>query len=231
MVAGNLYSEFVVLFRLAHRTRLPKGTADAHESWLERYYQQGIAEGGRVRERLSEGVYQALLTLGSGFLAHPESTKLREAFRHRGRPEERRLLLVPDHENAARQRIYTDWYSITRLRQLAGRRFTGDRHSDLFEGLKQTFLLFRDEQHAAMLGLTALDGELFGPLPAPTSKRPPAGTRISCARCSTSRLSRTRPRAAAGPSRAACAAASTTPASTSRSWARSTRACSSTTPR
>jgi hypothetical protein len=183
MVAGNLYSEFVVLFRLAQRTRLPRGTADAHESWLERYYQQGIAEGGRVRERLSEGVHQALLTLGSGFLAHPGSAQLRDAFGAGGIDEtgyyrqllrlvyrllflmvaeERRLLLVPDHENAARQRIYTDWYSITRLRQLAERRFTGDRHSDLFEGLKQTFLLFRDEKHAAMLGLTALDGELFG---------------------------------------------------------------------
>jgi hypothetical protein len=187
MVVGNLYSEFVVLFRLVHRTRLPEGTADAHESWLERYYQQGIAEGGRVRERLSQGVHQALLTLGSGFLTHPGSAKLRDAlgtsideaeyYRQLLRlvyrllflmvAEERRLLLVPDHENAARQRIYTDWYSITRLRQLAERRFTGDRHSDLFEGLKQTFLLFRDERHAAMLGLTALDGELFGPLGCP----------------------------------------------------------------
>ena len=185
MVAGNLYSEFVPLFRLAHRTRLPKGTADAHECWLERYYQQGIAEGGRVRERLSAGVDQALRTLGTGFLAHPDSAKLREAFQTRRIDEaeyyrqllrlvyrllflmvaeERRLLLVPDHENAARQKIYTDWYSISRLRQLAERRFTGDRHSDLWEGLKQTFLLFRDEKHAAMLGLTALDGELFGPL-------------------------------------------------------------------
>jgi N-6 DNA Methylase len=185
MVAGNLYSEFVILFRLTQRTRLPKCTADAHESWLERYYLQGIAEGGRVRERLSEGVFHALRTLGSGFLAHPDSGKLREAFLaggideaeyYRQLPrlvyrllflmvaEERRLLLVPDHENAARQRIYTDWYGIARLRQLAERRFTGDRHSDLFEGVKQTFLLFRDEHHAAMLGLTALDGELFGPL-------------------------------------------------------------------
>lgn len=185
MVAGNLYSEFVTLFRLAHRTRLPNGTADAHECWLERYYQQGIEEGGRVRERLSEGVYEALRTLGTGFLAHPDSDRLRERFRTHGVDEgdyyrqllrlvyrllflmvaeERRLLLVQDHENAARQRIYTDWYSIGRLRQLAERRFTGDRHSDLFEGLKQTFLLFRDERHASMLGLTALDGELFGPL-------------------------------------------------------------------
>lgn len=183
MVAGNLYSEFVPLFRLAHRTRLPMGMADAHECWLERYYQQGIADGGRVRERLSEGVYQALLALGGGFLAHPDSTKLREAFQT-GRideaeyyrqllrlvyrllflmvAEERRLLLVPDHENAGHQRIYTDWYSIMRLRQLAERRFTSDRHSDLFEGLKHTFLLFRDERHASMLGLTALDGDLFG---------------------------------------------------------------------
>ena len=63
--------------------------------------------------------------------------------------EERRLLFVPDHENAARQKIYTDWYSISRLRQLAERRFTDDRHSDLWEGLKQTFRLFRDEKHAA----------------------------------------------------------------------------------
>ena len=70
MVVGNLYSEFVALFRLVHRTRLPKGTADAHECWLERYYQQGIAEGGRVRERLSAGVDQALRTLGYR-LPHP----------------------------------------------------------------------------------------------------------------------------------------------------------------
>jgi hypothetical protein len=183
MVTGNLYSEFVVLFRLAHCSRLPRGAADAHQSWLEQYYQQGIAEGGRVRERLSDGVFEALRTLGSGFLAHPESTKLRETFLA-GRideidyyrqllrlvyrllflmvAEERRLLLMPDHENAARQRIYTEWYSITRLRQLADRRFTGDRYSDLFEGLKQPFLLVRDDSHAAVLGLTALDGELFG---------------------------------------------------------------------
>jgi hypothetical protein len=107
--------------------------------------------------------FHALRTLGRGFLGHSGSAKLRDAFgtgaidepeyyRQLLRlvyrllflmvAEERQLLLVLDGENVARQRIYTDWYSITRLRQLAERRFTGDRHSDLFDGLKQTFFCF-----------------------------------------------------------------------------------------
>jgi hypothetical protein len=48
---GNLYSEFVLFYRLVHATRLPRGLGDAHECWLEKYYQQGIEQGGRVRER------------------------------------------------------------------------------------------------------------------------------------------------------------------------------------
>ena len=37
-----------------------------------------------------------------------------------------------------------------------------DGESDLWEGLKQTFRLFEDANTASELGLTALDGELFG---------------------------------------------------------------------
>ena len=83
MVAGNLYSEFVVLFRLAQRTRLPQGTADAHESWLERYYQQGIAEGGRVRERLSEGVFQARVRSAAAS-SSPRQHEVARGLRHGG---------------------------------------------------------------------------------------------------------------------------------------------------
>jgi hypothetical protein len=49
-----------------HASRLPRGAGDAHECWLERYYQQGIEQGGRVRERLSVGVKEALEILGTG---------------------------------------------------------------------------------------------------------------------------------------------------------------------
>jgi hypothetical protein len=182
---GNLYSEFVLFYRLVHATRLPRGAGDAHECWLEKYYQQGIEQGGRVRERLRDGVQEALEILGTGLLAHPDSGRLRDKFES-GRlakldyyrqllrliyrllflmvAEERRLLFVPNSKIADRQDIYDRWYSIERLRKRADSRFFEDTHSDLWEGLKQTFRLFEDTAHASELGSTALDGELFGRL-------------------------------------------------------------------
>jgi type I restriction-modification system DNA methylase subunit len=180
---GNLYSELVLFYRLVHATRLPRGAGDAHECWLEKYYQQGIEQGGRVRDRLREGVEKALEILGTGLLAHPESSGLRAKFEserltkiHYYRQllrliyrllflmvaEERRLLFMRDSETADRQAIYDRWYSIERLRKRTDSRFFDDGHSDLWEGLKQTFRLFEDAAAASQLGLTALDGELFG---------------------------------------------------------------------
>jgi hypothetical protein len=80
---NNLYSEFVLFYRVVHATRLPRSAGDAHECWLEKYYQQGIEQGGRVRERLRDGVEEALKILGTGFIAHPESDRLREKL-HKG---------------------------------------------------------------------------------------------------------------------------------------------------
>jgi hypothetical protein len=183
MMAGGLYSDFVLLYRLVHASRLPRGVGDAHECLLERYHQQGIEEGGRVRERLRDGVREALEILGTGLLAHPDSTAFQEKFtatridnlgyyRQLLRliyrllflmvAEERRLLFVPSREEAARQEIYTRWYSIARLRERADARLFDDGESDLWEGLKQTFRLFEEANTASELGLTALDGELFG---------------------------------------------------------------------
>jgi N-6 DNA Methylase len=180
---GNLYSEFVLFYRLAHATRLLRGAGDAHECWLEKYYQQGIEQGGRVRERLRDGVQEALEILGTGLLAHPDSGGLRDKFAS-GRlskidyyrqllrliyrllflmvAEERRLLFVRDSKVADRQEIYDRWYSIERLRKRTDSWAFDDDHSDLWEGLKQTFRLFEDPACASQLGLTALDGELFG---------------------------------------------------------------------
>jgi hypothetical protein len=180
---GNLYSEFVLCYRLVHATRLPRGAGDAHDCWLEKYYQQGIEQGGRVRERLRDGVQEALEILGTGLLAHPDSGGLREQFKS-GQlakidyyrqllrliyrllflmvAEERRLLFIPDSKTADRQDVYDRWYSVERLRKRADSRFFDDGHSDLWEGLKQTFRLFEDTAHASQLDLTAFDGELFG---------------------------------------------------------------------
>jgi hypothetical protein len=183
MLEGDLYNEFVVFFRLAHRSRLPSGSADAHQCLLERWYQQGIEDGGRVREHLRDGVERALLGLGTGFLAHPANDALRAAIGEKRLDdlgfyrqllrliyrllflmvaEERKLLLIPSAEAAARQDIYSRWYSLARLRDRAEQHHFDDPHHDLWEGLKQTFRLFRDGATAAQLNLSPLDGELFG---------------------------------------------------------------------
>ncbi len=183
LIEGNLYAEFVVFFRLLHRSRFPEGGVDADKCLLERYYQQGIEEGGRVRENLRLGVEEALRRLGTGFLAHPANDDLRRAVRSNDPDplgfyrqllrlvyrllflmvaEERKLLLTPDPEATARQEIYTRWYSVARLRDRAERSRFDDPHHDLWEGLKQTFRLFEDGSKAAQLGLSPLDGELFG---------------------------------------------------------------------
>jgi hypothetical protein len=183
MMEGGLYSEFVLFYRLVHASRMPRDAGDAHACLLERYHQQGIEEGGRVREKLRDGVKEALEILGSGLLAHSDSAAFREKFKVNGIDElgyyrqllrliyrllflmvaeERRLLYVATREEAARQDIYTRWYSMDRLRKRADARFFDDGESDLWEGLKQTFRLFEDERAASQLGLTALDGELFG---------------------------------------------------------------------
>jgi hypothetical protein len=80
MVEGNLYSEFVLLYRLMHASRFPRDGASPHECLLESYYQQGIDEGGRVRDKLRDGVEEALKMLGTAFLSHPDSDELRHRF-------------------------------------------------------------------------------------------------------------------------------------------------------
>jgi hypothetical protein len=179
--AGNLYSDFVLFYRLVHASRLPRVAGDVHQCWLERYYQLGIEQGGRVRERLRDGVKEALEILGSGLLADSEPLRAKlacnqlaelEFYRQLLRliyrllflmvAEERKLLFLRDEEKRSRQSIYDRWYSVERLRKRAEARFTDDVHDDLWQGLKQTFRLFEDSAHASQLGLTALDGELFG---------------------------------------------------------------------
>ncbi len=181
----ELYPDFALLFRIAHRTRFPRDLSTAHECWLERRHQEALEEGGRVRERLREGVETALQILGSGFLEHPQSEDLRKAFANGTldptrcwrellalvyrllflmTAEERRLLGLPDMDpQRARLRVYERWYAVERLRQRAEARRGPDPHADLWRGLCVLFDALNDPQRARALGLAALDGDLFHP--------------------------------------------------------------------
>src|SRR6185436_15832369 len=57
------FQDFAALYRLLHRTRLPRGINDAGDCLLEKYYAHSVEQGGRVREHLREGVEQCLTML------------------------------------------------------------------------------------------------------------------------------------------------------------------------
>ena len=71
------FNDFAVLYRLLHRTRLPRIAADARDCLLEQYYQNALEQGGRVRDRLRDGVEECIKRLANGFLAHPDNGELR----------------------------------------------------------------------------------------------------------------------------------------------------------
>jgi hypothetical protein len=71
------FQDFAALYRLLHRSRLPRGMADAEGCLIEQYYQRSVEQGGRVREHLREGVENCIQRLAAGFLRHPANEALR----------------------------------------------------------------------------------------------------------------------------------------------------------
>jgi hypothetical protein len=183
IMEGEHFAEFQVFYRLVHRSRWPRDMESAHECLLEQYYQQGIEAGGRVRERLRDGVENALKIFGNGFLNHPDNSELRQhilenkidAFTYYQQllrliyrflflmVSEERNLVGPDPKDDHLCRIYETYYSITRLREKVERPVDPEeRYWDLWEGVKQNFRLYCHSSLASKLGVTALNGDLFG---------------------------------------------------------------------
>lgn len=185
IIEGNQYAAFTQMYRLLHRTRLPADGQPPDDCLLERYYQDGLDSHSRVRERLRVGVERALRTLGNGFLQHRSSNALRQRIAVDGLSalsaeeyyrqllrlvyrllflmvaEERGLLAGGTDQEQRLYGIYERYYSVSQLRARADRQITDDGHRDLWEGLKQTFLIFRTDKNASAFGMQALDGELF----------------------------------------------------------------------
>ncbi|MBC7252701.1 MAG: N-6 DNA methylase [Actinobacteria bacterium] len=174
MFEGERLSDFALLWRLAHRTRLPRGMDDAPSCLLESYYVESVEQGGRVRERLRDGVEKALVIIGNGFLSHPANDGLRERVATgETRPESfyrdllhliyRLLFLMVAEERKliSPSPVYLEHYSLERLRRLADMRLRGEEHRDLWISLQATFDLFRRQELGALLQVPPLNGELF----------------------------------------------------------------------
>jgi hypothetical protein len=168
------FHDFAALYRLLHRSRLPRGMADANECLLEKYYGQTIEQGGRVREHLRDGVEECLKLLGNGFLAHPNNEALRQKlksqqllpaqfYRQLFRLVYRFLFLLVSEDRGliSTNSIYRDHYGIARLRRMLDVRAAWTDHPDLWLGLRTLFTLFQDDKLSAILNLAPLNGELF----------------------------------------------------------------------
>ncbi len=176
------FTDFAVLYRLLHRTRLPQSVADARDCLLERYYQHSLEQGGRVRDRLRDGVEACLTQLANGFLTHPGNGELRQQVSpaygkpDRLTPEEfyrqllrlvyRFLFLLVSEERGliSSDPLYCEHYGVVRLRRLIEYRNAYTDHDDLWCSLCVLWNVLSDERLTAMLGAAPLNGELFAPI-------------------------------------------------------------------
>ncbi|HOC73368.1 MAG TPA: restriction endonuclease, partial [Candidatus Hydrogenedentes bacterium] len=178
----GLFADFALLFRLLHATRMPATAEAAADSVIERYHQDSLESGERIRGGLSRAVEQAILAFANGFLGHPDNTALREAavsgalspaacYQHLLRliyrllflmVIEERGLVFPPGADASHRAVYDQFYSLQRLRRLSEKRHLADRrHHDLWLSLLATFRLFEAHGPGPRIGVAPLAGDLF----------------------------------------------------------------------
>lgn len=186
MLDEDKYSEFALLYRLLHASRFPRTKSETEQSFLDKYYQDSIETGNRIRDGLSLAVKESLVALGKGFLQHESNDALRQKIQT-GRlsskdyyrqllriiyrllflmvTEERDLIYDPEDKSELTQRfkkIYWKFYSISRLRKMSENRYLyEERFTDLWDGLVQTFKLFEAAGTGTKMSIQPLDGDLF----------------------------------------------------------------------
>ncbi len=180
----GLFADFAVLYRILHATRLPLTNDKAAESLIERYHQDSLDQGARIREGLSNAVEKAIRDFGNGFLEHAHNEALRASvangelsasdyYQHLLRLiyrllflmviEERDLVFPADAPRAQRE-IHRRFYSVARLRRLSEQRHLADpRRHDLWLALQACFRLFEVDGPGGELGIAPLAGDLFAP--------------------------------------------------------------------
>jgi len=184
MMDGQAFSDFVLLWLLCHQSRVE---GDPPETcWLEKWATAAREHGTRALDELRDGVERAIEALGRGFLKHSANGALLDRLR-RGAidrqdyyrqllrvvyrliflfvAEARELLLVAEPASAAAQR-YRRYYSVMRLRELAGQR-RGTPHGDLWQALLVVFRGLSSDRGCPELGLPALGSLLWSDAAAP----------------------------------------------------------------
>lgn len=190
VLEGQRFSEFANVWRLLHASRAALNDKPEHSIW-EAWRETGKAEGTRVRDGLRNGVEQALLVLGEGFIQHPSNQMLRQQldqgdlskndyFQELLRliyrliflftVEERGVLHTADESKPAQQarRLYAQGYALARLRDACLKRRNLNRFDDHWQALRIVFKGLAEGE--PRLALPALGG-LFNVAQCPTLDR------------------------------------------------------------
>lgn len=188
MLDEDKYSEFTVLYRLLHATRFPRRKQEATDSLIDKYYQDSIEAGNRIRDGLSQAVKESLVALGNGLLQQPENEQLRQwitdgkltafDFNHQLLrliyrllflmvTEERDLIFEDSTDETTKKQkdIYYRYYSLMRLRKLSENRYLFEaQYTDLWTAMMQTFRMFETGGNGQPMGIKPFGGDLFSPL-------------------------------------------------------------------
>lgn len=157
VLEGQRFSEFATVWRLLHASRAALNDKPEHSIW-EAWRETGKAEGTRVRDGLRNGVEDALLVLGEGFIQNPANQLLRnqldsgelskhDYFQQLLRlvyrlififtVEERGVLHPADDSKQGQlaRRAYSQGYALGRLRDASLRRRYLNRFDDHWQAL------------------------------------------------------------------------------------------------
>ena len=81
MFDGELFEDFVLLYRLLHVSRFEVADgAPVSTCRMERWRTEAIEAGTRALDQLRDGVKDAIIALGTGFLKHPANAAFRDDF-------------------------------------------------------------------------------------------------------------------------------------------------------
>ncbi len=173
MFDGELFEDFVLLYRLLHVSRFEVADgAPVSSCRMERWRAEAIEAGTRALDQLRDGVKEAIVALGTGFLKHPANAAFRENL---DKDQAKRALLrlvyrllfwfVAEDRDALHapgtgektKRRYATYFSARRLRDVS-LRGAGTAHGDMWQAVRLVLSGLGAEGGLQHLGLPGLGG-------------------------------------------------------------------------
>ncbi|MBN1223403.1 MAG: N-6 DNA methylase, partial [Candidatus Aminicenantes bacterium] len=182
MMEEEQFADFAIMYRILHASRMPASIVASSECLIEKYHQDSLDAGSRIREGLSDAVETSIKAFAEGFLNHEANGELRQQIGDRRIFDhefyqwhlrliyrllflmviEERKIIYPKDADQRKVGIYYDFYSVGRLRALCEKVAATEKgYCDLWISLRNTFRVFEKEYFGKSLEVKPLAGELF----------------------------------------------------------------------